>query len=251
SSTSRSVGSARTRTSAASSCARRAPPCSPPTPSSTSASSPTTTRSCASRPTSSPGARRRASSTPATPRCSPACSARSSPPTRRSTRRSSPTPPTRKIGSPSRRCASSSTAPSCADGAGASPSGGGRQLPQLDALPLPLEAALVVAADRHVVAGHLGPQRADRAPLLRPVGERVERVPPQRVLVGDGVHLVVGHVGHHRGELLGRPRPRRVRVRVVALPGDVAHADVVAQADADLVRDEAGEEVLAEDLRRL
>jgi hypothetical protein len=37
-------------------------------------------------------------------------------------------------------------------------------------------------------------------------------------------------------------------VRVVALPADVVDADLVAEPDADRVGDEAGEEVLAEDL---
>jgi hypothetical protein len=44
---------------------------------------------------------------------------------------------------------------------------------------------------------------ADRAPFLRPGGERVERVPPHGVLVGDLVKLGGGDVGGHRGEFVG------------------------------------------------
>ena len=49
---------------------------------------------------------------------------------------------------------------------------------------------------------------------------------------------------------LGRLRPRRVGVGVVALPGDDVDADAVAQQQAGRVGDVAGEDVLAEHLGR-
>ena len=63
---------------------------------------------------------------------------------------------------------------------------------------------------------------------------------------------VVGHVvrGELGGQLLGGCGPHRVRVRIVGLPGDVVDSDAVAHGDADRVTDEAGEEVLTEDLAR-
>ena len=52
------------------------------------------------------------------------------------------------------------------------------------------------------------------------------------------------------GEPLGRERPRRVRVRVVALPHDVVQVEELAVRDAEPVVDEAREHVLVEDLAR-
>jgi len=46
----------------------------------------------------------------------------------------------------------------------------------------------------------------------------------------------------------GRARPHRVAVRVVGLPCHVVDADALAHGHADWIADEAGEEVLAEDL---
>ena len=50
------------------------------------------------------------------------------------------------------------------------------------------------------------------------------------------------------GQLLGGEGPRRVGVRVVALPHHVVHVEEVAARHAELVVDEAGEDVLVEDL---
>src|SRR5947209_4583940 len=93
-----------------------------------------------------------------------------------------------------------------------------------------LEAPGVEGTRRHVVTGDLGAQHTHRALFLRPDGVRVEVVPGHRVLVGDLVHLRVGHAEllAHAVELLGRVRPRRVGVRIVHLPADVVDTDVVA-----------------------
>src|SRR5689334_12715378 len=87
---------------------------------------------------------------------------------------------------------------------GGEPRSGGRlalHLAEVDALVAALEAALVERADRHVVPGSLGTQRADGALLLGPVDERVERVPLHRVLVRDLVQLRSRHIGRDRHEL--------------------------------------------------
>ena len=71
-----------------------------------------------------------------------------------------------------------------------------------------------------------------------------------RVLVRDLVQLGRWHISGHRIELLRRVRPGGVGVRVVALPRDVVDPDEVPQLYADRVGDEAGQEVLAENLAR-
>src|SRR5947199_2891397 len=98
----------------------------------------------------------------------------------------------------------------------------------------------------------LGPERPYRALLAWPEGVRVELVPAHGVLVAHLVDVAVGHVvlGAHLGELLGRPGPGRVGVRVVHLPADVVDADLVAQLNADRIGDEASEDVAAEDVAR-
>src|SRR5580700_9890309 len=114
-------------------------------------------------------------------------------------------------------------------------------------------APLVLRHPGHVdVAGHLtkGP---DRGLLPRGVHERVRPVETARVLERDLVDLgLVGDPGLLElapGEL-GRPRPRRVGMGVVALPRDVVDADPIAQQQARGVGEVAGEDVVAEGLRR-
>ena len=75
-------------------------------------------------------------------------------------------------------------------------------------VPVPFRSKRPLSKERMETSwpGRLGAQRRDRALLLGPVGERVERVPAARVLVGDLVELVVGHVGRRP-----RPAPRAPR----------------------------------------
>ena len=84
--------------------------------------------------------------------------------------------------------------------------------------------------------------------------ERRERVVAEvlhGVEVGDAVDVVVADVAVEvLGDLLGRERPRRVGVRVVALPHHVVHVEGVAVGDAEAVVDEAGEHALVEHLAR-
>ena len=89
------------------------------------------------------------------------------------------------------------------------------------------------ALDMRVVSTSVAsaPERPDGGLVLGRVRERVPVEEPGCVLPGDLVDLVVGAAGVLQllpGEL-GRLRPRRVGVRVVALPGDVVDADAVAQ----------------------
>ena len=100
-------------------------------------------------------------------------------------------------------------------------------------------STLVERAHRHGMAHRLRTERGHRGPLLGPMDEGVEGVPAAGVLVGDFGQLGVGNIGGHPGELLGSRGPRRVRVGVVALPGDVVQTDVMAKADTDRVGDEA------------
>ena len=105
---------------------------------------------------------------------------------------------------------------------------------------------------RGVDVGRERAERPDGRLVLRGVGERVPVEEPARVLPGDLVDLLVGATGVLElapGEL-GRLRPRRVGVRVVALPGDVVDADPVAELQARRVGDVAGQDVLAEHLGR-
>src|ERR1700712_2454935 len=60
------------------------------------------------------------------------------------------------------------------------------------------------------------------------------------------VHFLVGHVLEGFGGALTTPRPVRVGVWVIALPGDVVDADVVANFDPEVILDEAAVKVLAE-----
>src|SRR5580704_9946733 len=124
------------------------------------------------------------------------------------------------------------------------------QVPQLDALLLPLEATVVERMDGDVMPLRLVAQGSDRASLQRAVRERVERVPPAGVLVGDAGQLLVGHARGDPGQLLGCLGPRRIRVWVVAFPGDVVESDEVSQFEPNRVGDEAGQEVLPEDVAR-
>src|SRR5581483_11073652 len=108
------------------------------------------------------------------------------------------------------------------------------------------------AQERQVDVARACPQRADGRGGA-PAGDldRIRVEPPERVRVRDLLDVVVGDPGEARQETLGRGRPRAVRVRVVALPGDPVDADRVALADTGRVVDEAGEEVPAEHLARL
>src|SRR5581483_9470436 len=96
------------------------------------------------------------------------------------------------------------------------------------------------------------PQRADRRALLRCVRERVPAEELRGVRPRDLVDLVVGAARARElvRDELGRLGPRRVGVRVVALPRDHVEPDLVAQLEPRRVRDEAREEVLAEHVRR-
>jgi len=78
-----------------------------------------------------------------------------------------------------------------------------------------------VAARGGIDAGGLCARRSDRALLSRPVGERIEPEVVHRILVGAAAVLIVRYVGKIAGQGLGCVRPGRVRVGVVALPGDV------------------------------
>ena len=80
--------------------------------------------------------------------------------------------------------------------------------------------------------------------------ERVEVVEATGVLPRDHLDLVVGNLDRLQRlpNVFGRVRPRAVGVRVVTLPGDVLDTDVVAQPEAGVVVDEAGEDALLEDL---
>ena len=109
---------------------------------------------------------------------------------------------------------------------------------------------------RHAGDVDVASARARSAPTVASsfggVRERVPVEEPAGVLPGDLVDLLVGAARVLEllpGEL-GRLGPRRVGVRVVALPGDDVHADPVAQQQARRVGDVAGEDVLAEHLGR-
>src|SRR5581483_9669359 len=106
-------------------------------------------------------------------------------------------------------------------------------------------APLLAGHARGVDVGGEAAQRTDARLVLRGVRERVPVEEPARVLPGDLVDLGVAHTGllelAHRE--LGRLRPRRVGVRVVALPRDDVEADLVAHLQSGWIRDVTREEV--------
>ena len=61
---------------------------------------------------------------------------------------------------------------------------------------------------------------------------------------------VVGHVLECLGRTFAAAGPERVRVRVVAFPGDAIDAHAVAHLDAEVVFDEATVDVLLEQITR-
>src|SRR5690606_34895926 len=79
-------------------------------------------------------------------------------------------------------------------------------------------------------------------------GERIPAVPPHDVLVGDLVDHRVGNPGHTLEQFLRCLGPGAVGVGVDALVGDIVLADGLVVCHAELVVDEAGEDVLAENL---
>src|SRR5437588_4454544 len=104
--------------------------------------------------------------------------------------------------------------------------------------------------DADVPVAGLGPQRAHGALLPGTVLEGIEVEQAHGVQVGDLVDLVVGHRLQVLHSQLGGLRPRRVGVGVVALPGDVVQVQVMAVLHPEGVVDEAGDDLLVEDLRR-
>src|SRR5271166_88988 len=64
------------------------------------------------------------------------------------------------------------------------------------------------------------------------------------------VHLVVGHLLQRLRRALSALWPERVRVRVVALPGDLVDADHVAHLHAEVILDKAAVNVLLEQVAR-
>src|ERR1700683_3224503 len=104
--------------------------------------------------------------------------------------------------------------------------------------------------ERGVHVGGLGPQRLHGALLARPHAERIELEVLHGVEVGDLVDVLVGHAIEILHERLRRGGPRRVRVGVVALPGDVVDVQVVPVLDPERVVDEARDDTVLEDLAR-
>ena len=93
-----------------------------------------------------------------------------------------------------------------------------------------------------------GPQRPDGALVSRTRGERIEAIRSHRVQVGHFVDIFVRHTVEALHQVLRGLWPDRVRVRIVALVADVIDTDRVAVLDAEAIVDEAGDEVLAEDV---
>src|SRR3954454_7456154 len=104
-------------------------------------------------------------------------------------------------------------------------SGARTDLEGADAGGLVLLAPLLARHARGVDVGRPGAERTHGGLLLRRVLERVPVEEAARVLPGDLVDLLVGapRVLELLPGELGRLRPRRVGVGVVALPGDDVH----------------------------
>src|SRR5436190_3617079 len=117
--------------------------------------------------------------------------------------------------------------------------------------PIPDDAPVTTAtlSRMSTSVGHAGAKRCDRGLLARSYCERVEVEAVHGVEVRDFVDLLVGDLDPVEvlPQRFRRRRPRRVGVRVVALPRDVVDADEVTLEHAGLVVDEAERE----DLTRL
>ena len=98
-----------------------------------------------------------------------------------------------------------------------------------------------------VDVGRLGAECLDRARLGRPHGEGVEGEVVHGVAVRDPVDHVVVQGGEERLVDLGCVGPCAVGVRVVGFPADIVDVEVVEQADAHRVVDEAAQHAVAED----
>ncbi len=109
-------------------------------------------------------------------------------------------------------------------------------------------AGVAAGPDRGVDVGGLGPQGRHRALLPGPLREGVEAEQTHGVLVGDLVHLGVGHAGQVLHGHLGGVGPRRVGVGVVALPAHVVELQEAPALHAEGVVDEAGDDALVEHL---
>jgi len=70
------------------------------------------------------------------------------------------------------------------------------------------------------------------------VGSR-EAIQPTCVILNDGFDFRVGDVVEHFSDYLAAVGPEGIRMRVVALPGDVVQPDAMAIVDTVLVCDEA------------
>ena len=66
----------------------------------------------------------------------------------------------------------------------------------------------------------------------------------------DLVDLIVGDIDDRFHQNLGSLRPCGIRVRVVALPGEVVDVEVVTVLDTHEITDEAEDHLLLEDLGR-
>ena len=95
----------------------------------------------------------------------------------------------------------------------------------------------------------LRPQGAHGALLTPPEGrERVVLEVVHGIQVRHAIDVVVADTLQIQPQFLGRERPGRVGVRVVALPHDVVHVQEIAAGHAEAVVDEARQHVLVEDL---
>src|ERR1035437_4239757 len=109
-----------------------------------------------------------------------------------------------------------------------------------------LEPLRRAKAEVHV--GRLGAQGAGGCLILGDVDKGVEGEDARRVLVGDLCDVLWRQSVELRRQGLWPQRPGRVRVRVIAFPGDHVDVELVATLEAVGVGDEARDDVLEEHL---